>query len=33
MIDIETTKAIAQQFLKLVSEHEITELCEMVPPS
>ncbi|HEY9629312.1 MAG TPA: ester cyclase [Coleofasciculaceae cyanobacterium] len=33
MTNIETKKAIAQRFLELVSEHKITELCEMVSPS
>jgi predicted ester cyclase len=33
MTNIETNKAIAQRFLELVSEHKMTELCDMVSPN
>lgn len=33
MADIEDNKAIARRFFELVSEHKITELCDMVSPS
>ncbi|MBD3887239.1 ester cyclase [Phormidium tenue FACHB-886] len=33
MVDIKINKAIAQQFFELISEHKITELCEIVSSS
>lgn len=33
MSSLEANKAIAQRFLELVSEHNMTELCEMVSPT
>lgn len=33
MSTLETNKAIARRFLELVSEHNITELCDMVAPT
>lgn len=33
MSSIENNKAIARRFLELVSEHKITELCDMVSPT
>lgn len=32
MSNVEDNKAIARRFLKLVSEHKIAELCDMVSP-
>lgn len=33
MSGVEDNKAIARRFLELVSEHKITELCDMVSPA
>lgn len=33
MSSVEANKAIARRFFELVSEHKITELCEMISPT
>lgn len=33
MSDIDVNKAMARRFLELVSEHKITEICEMITPT
>ena len=33
MVDMEANKAIARQFFEWVSEHKITELCDLVAPT